>query len=70
MPRSASSGDVWDGADDGGERVARIPADERRQQLVEAAIRVMARDSVAQATTRAIVGEAGMPLGVFHYCFR
>ncbi|WP_375000543.1 TetR/AcrR family transcriptional regulator [Aeromicrobium sp. CTD01-1L150] len=50
--------------------MARIPADERRQQLVEAAIRVMARDGVAKATTRAIVGEAGMPLGVFHYCFR
>jgi AcrR family transcriptional regulator len=38
--------------------------------LVEAAIRVMARDGVAKATTRAIVAEADMYLGFFHYCFR
>lgn len=44
--------------------------DERRTQLVEAAIRVMCRDGVAGATTRAVVAEAGVPLGVFHYCFR
>ncbi|MGP3982400.1 TetR/AcrR family transcriptional regulator [Streptomyces sp. KR80] len=50
--------------------MARLPADVRRAQLVEAAIRVMARDGVARATTRAIVSEAGMPLGFFHYCFR
>lgn len=50
--------------------MARLPADVRRARLVEAAIRVMARDGVAQATTRAIVSEAGMPLGFFHYCFR
>ncbi|MGW5779199.1 TetR/AcrR family transcriptional regulator [Streptomyces sp. NPDC003863] len=50
--------------------MARQSADERREQLVEAAIRVMIRDGVAKATTRAIVGEAGAPLGAFHYCFR
>lgn len=50
--------------------MTRIPADERRVRLVEAAIRVMVRDGVAKATTRAIVAEAQMPLGVFHYCFR
>jgi AcrR family transcriptional regulator len=42
---------------------------DRRDELVEAAIRVMARDGVVKATTRAIVAEAGMTLGVFHYCF-
>jgi AcrR family transcriptional regulator len=42
---------------------------ERREELVEAAIRVMVREGVARATTRAIVAEAGMTLGVFHYCF-
>ncbi|WP_197275072.1 TetR/AcrR family transcriptional regulator [Luteipulveratus halotolerans] len=47
-----------------------MSADERRQLLVEAAIRVMLRDGVAQATTRAIVAEADMQLGMFHYCFR
>ncbi|MEU5220323.1 TetR/AcrR family transcriptional regulator [Streptomyces sp. NPDC020807] len=50
--------------------MARQSADERREQLVEAALRVMIRDGVARATTRAIVGEAGLPLGAFHYCFR
>lgn len=48
----------------------RISAAERRQQLIEAAFRVMARDGVAAATTRAIAAEAGAPLASFHYCFR
>ncbi|MFI5626169.1 TetR/AcrR family transcriptional regulator [Nocardioides sp. NPDC051685] len=48
----------------------RVPADVRRDRLVEAAIRVMVRDGVAKATTRSIVSEAEMPLGAFHYCFR
>lgn len=47
-----------------------MSAEERRGRLVEAAITVMTRDGVARATTRAIVAEAGMPLGLFHYCFR
>lgn len=47
-----------------------MSAGDRRDQLVAAAIRVMTRDGVAKATTRAIAGEAGMPLGVFHYAFR
>ncbi|WP_279579831.1 TetR/AcrR family transcriptional regulator [Fodinicola feengrottensis] len=47
-----------------------MSADERRQDLVAAAIRVLARDGVAKASTRAIVAEAAMPLGFFHYCFR
>jgi AcrR family transcriptional regulator len=38
--------------------------------LVTAAARVMARDGIAQTTTRAITSEAGMPRGSFHYCFR
>ena len=53
-----------------GVTVARMSADERRSKLVDAAIRVMTRDGVAEATTRAIAAEAGMPLGVFHYAFR
>jgi AcrR family transcriptional regulator len=49
--------------------LTRRSADERREQLVEAAIQVMIRDGVAKATTRAVAGEAGVPLGVVHYCF-
>lgn len=33
-------------------------------------MRVMKRDGVAAATTRAVTTEAGMPHGAFHYCFR
>jgi AcrR family transcriptional regulator len=50
--------------------MARMSADDRRELLIQAAIRVMGREGVANATTRSIVTEAGMPLGVFHYCFR
>lgn len=50
--------------------MARLSVEERRRELVDAAIRVMARDGVAKATTRAIVTEAGMQLGFFHYCFK
>ena len=34
-----------------------------------AALRVMRRDGIAAASTRAICAEAGMPHGAFHYCF-
>jgi AcrR family transcriptional regulator len=50
--------------------MVRRSADERREELIEAAISVMIREGVAKATTRAIVAEAGLPLGAFHYCFR
>ncbi|MFI5807162.1 TetR/AcrR family transcriptional regulator [Streptomyces sp. NPDC051561] len=49
--------------------MARMPAAQRRRQLVEAAIRAMARDGVAKTTTRSVVAEAGVSLSVFHYCF-
>jgi AcrR family transcriptional regulator len=47
----------------------RIPVQERRQALVDAAMRVMEREGISAATTRAICAEAGMPNGFFHYCF-
>jgi AcrR family transcriptional regulator len=49
--------------------MARMSAAERRALLIDAAIQVMAREGVTRATTRAIVAEAGMQIGVFHYCF-
>ena len=49
--------------------MARMSAEERRELLTEAAIKVMTREGVARATTRAIAGEAQMPLGIFHYAF-
>lgn len=47
-----------------------MAAAQRRASLVQAALRVIAREGVAAATTRAIVAEAGMPLASFHYAFR
>lgn len=47
----------------------RVPASERRQQLIEAAVRLMWRDGVEKATLRAIAKEAGAPLASVHYCF-
>jgi AcrR family transcriptional regulator len=46
-----------------------MSAEERREMLTDAAIRVMTREGVARATTRAIASEAQMPLGIFHYAF-
>jgi DNA-binding transcriptional regulator YbjK len=50
--------------------MTRLPPDQRRSALVEAALRVIDRDGIRAATTRAIVAEADMPLGSFHYVFR
>lgn len=50
--------------------MTRIPTVDRRELLVQAAIRVIARRGVGGATTRAIVQEAGMSLASFHYAFR
>ena len=47
----------------------RIPAAERRAALVDAGLRLVAREGLANASTRAIVGEAGMSLASFHYAF-
>jgi AcrR family transcriptional regulator len=49
--------------------MTRIPVADRRTALVQAALRVIARDGVAAATTRRIVAEARMPLASFHYVF-
>lgn len=49
--------------------MARKPAEERRKELVEAGLRVIAREGMHGATVRAIVAEAGVPLATFHYVF-
>ncbi|HVX09238.1 TetR/AcrR family transcriptional regulator [Humibacter sp.] len=49
--------------------MTRMSVSERRTALVDAALRVIARDAVAGATTRAIASEAGMPQASFHYAF-
>ena len=47
----------------------RMPLDQRRAEIIDAAVRVIARDGLAEASTRAIVAEADMPLGSLHYVF-
>jgi len=49
--------------------MTRLALADRRAALIGAAVRVIARSGLAAATTRAIVAEAGMPLGSFHYVF-
>jgi DNA-binding transcriptional regulator YbjK len=43
---------------------------DRREAIIHAALRVIQREGVHGATTRAIVAEADMPLASFHYAFR
>ncbi len=48
---------------------ARRSAEERREQLIDAAVEVIADDGLTRATTRAITDRAGLALGAFHYVF-
>jgi len=49
--------------------MVRLPVAERREQLVAAAMLVASRDGIEAATVRAIAAQAGVSLGVVHYCF-
>ncbi len=61
--RTAAADTPPDGSTD------RRSVEERRQQLVEAARKVMSEQGLDKATTRAITDEAGLALGAFHYAF-
>lgn len=50
--------------------MAHVSANERREQFIEAAIKVIASVGVDGATTRRIADEAGAPLATLHYCFQ
>ena len=49
--------------------MARMGAELRRQDFVEATIKVIAEHGVANATTRRIAAAAGCPLASLHYVF-
>ncbi|MEF2978283.1 TetR/AcrR family transcriptional regulator [Subtercola sp. YIM 133946] len=49
--------------------MTRLPVAERRELLLDAALRVVAEQGISGATTRAIVAEAGVSLASFHYAF-
>jgi len=50
--------------------MARLKADTRRRHFVDAAMAVISREGIANATTRRIADEAGAPLASLHYCFQ
>ena len=47
----------------------RRSAEERREQLIDAAVGVITEHGLDRATTRAITDRAGLALGAFHYVF-
>lgn len=47
----------------------RLPADKRRAQLLDAAIRITEEQGLGALTIRAVAERAGVSLGVVHYCF-
>lgn len=47
----------------------RVSADQRRQDFIEAAVRVIAEQGMKGATTRRIAEAADAPLATLHYCF-
>lgn len=47
----------------------RVPAAERKDQLIRATVELMRRDGVQQLSLRAIADEAGASLASVHYCF-
>jgi AcrR family transcriptional regulator len=50
--------------------VSHVPQDQRRRQIIEAAVRVISEHGTRGATTRKIATAAGAPLGALHYSFR
>jgi AcrR family transcriptional regulator len=49
--------------------MSRVSAKDRRQEFVNAAVRVIAEHGAPAATTRLIAQEAGAPLASLHYCY-
>ena len=47
----------------------RVPAAERKDQLIQATVELMRRDGVQRLNLRAIADEAGASLASVHYCF-
>lgn len=51
------------------QRRPQLPMAQRRAELTQVALRVMARDGAWALTTRAVAAEAGVPHGSVHYAF-
>ena len=48
----------------------RRSVDERREELIDATLTILATEGLPAATTRRITDQADMALGAFHYAFR
>lgn len=49
--------------------MSKLPVAERRAQIVEAAVVVALREGIDRMTTRRVAQQAGVAVGVLHYCF-
>lgn len=49
--------------------MSRVPAEQRREQLIEATIQLAIEEGLAAASVRRIADQANVSLGVVHYCF-
>jgi AcrR family transcriptional regulator len=49
--------------------MAYLSYEERRRQLVDAAVQVIVTEGLAKTTTRRVAEQADAPLGALHYCF-
>lgn len=47
----------------------RLPAEQRRAQLLQAALQIAERDGLGAVTVRGVAERAGVSLGVVHYCY-
>ena len=47
----------------------RLPAEQRRAQLLRAALEIAEHDGLAAVTVRGVAERAGVSLGVVHYCY-
>jgi AcrR family transcriptional regulator len=49
--------------------MSKLPVAERRRQIIDAAVVVALREGIDRMTTRRVAHEAGVAVGVLHYCF-
>lgn len=49
--------------------MSRVPAEQRREQLIDATIDLAIEEGLAAASVRRIADKANVSLGVVHYCF-
>lgn len=47
----------------------RLPAEQRRAQLLQSALQIAERDGLGAVTVRGVAERAGVSLGVVHYCY-